>query len=309
MSGLSICLCVIFNHNHEINVPLLREIYKDRFDKIIFLMPFYQGNDPEIFPYFEKSHYFQASINFNYHRLKEINASHYFFISDDLLINNSINKHNLFDWFGGENTISIPYHPEDVLFLAPEWYHLSDMFLMDEIAKPIEWRKYLPSNEEMKMKKEMMGFRNHVDISYYVDFLRNKGIIIPEEKISNFELPYPFAYGYSDIFVMPAEKLERFSYYAGVTTAMKLWVEIAIPTIVLMVCDKIDIIEFQNNVDDPGKYGMIGGHHNEFCSAAQFTVSKAFKGKFENLSFYHPVKLSNSISNENMQTQFPKWSL
>jgi hypothetical protein len=65
---MSICLIVVFNHRYEKNLAQLREIYKNRFSHVYYLMPFYQGKDFDVIPVYESSFHFQGYFTQGFHR-------------------------------------------------------------------------------------------------------------------------------------------------------------------------------------------------------------------------------------------------
>ena len=60
MNTNSVCIVVVFNHRFEENVEKLKEIYKNRFSKVVFLMPFYTGDDRDIISVYESSYQFHG---------------------------------------------------------------------------------------------------------------------------------------------------------------------------------------------------------------------------------------------------------
>ena len=61
MNG-NIALIIIYNHRYDSNVSILEGIYKERFSDIFHLMPFYDGDKPNVIPVYENSRYFQGYI-------------------------------------------------------------------------------------------------------------------------------------------------------------------------------------------------------------------------------------------------------
>lgn len=327
MSETSICLCVIYNHNHEKTVPLLREYYGKNFDKIVFLMPFYRGNEADIIPYYNKSHLFQASVNQAYPKLKEINASHYVFIADDLVLNPIINQYNVLDYLGGKENIA--FCGAFDLINASKWVQLRSVINFDYNASGVNWKNLLPTYDKMKEILAKKGFDYKINLSEVVNNLKKLNYIdIPSyatralsehnkqniwQKIISIIMPktfskpplivepqYPCVGGYSDIFVIPNHLFDDFSHYCGVTTAMGIFVEIAIPMIVLILSpnyDTIKTIDYMKLLEEKEFAGIanfsVGKNDCPFTLAAELQLSKAFQGKFSNVLFYHPIKLSN----------------
>src|SRR5262249_32127771 len=53
------------------------------------------------------------------------------------------------------------------------------------------------------------------------------------------DLPYPLAYGMSAFFVVRDDALMKFSQYCGVLAALDIFVEVAIPTALVLACEKL----------------------------------------------------------------------
>ena len=324
----TICLCIIFNHNYEENVPLLRQVYRERFSKIIFLMPFYQGNEPDIFPYYEQSYYFQASINQSYQKLNNIPATHFVFIADDLFLNPIINQDNVLDYLGGRDNIALS--PLMDLSKVGEWSQLRHVLMIVQNAWGMNWRKLFTGQSHMAhmaQKIQNIGFDSKINMTAVYRKMTGMKIDIPtsiSEPVSAhqkiglrrkiigtfypkikekpplwIEPVLPCVGGYSDIFVIPRQYLQEFAHYAGVTAAMNLFVEIAIPTIALMISpalDQIAVIPNANNINPDQWTGIAeftrAGANCPFAVAAGCKLSNAFKGDFAKVTFYHPIKLS-----------------
>src|ERR1017187_1011042 len=90
-------LIIIYNHRFDDNIEKLEKIYRDRFSTIFHLVPFYDGDLTNVIPVFERSYYFHGYIPQALRILKKINCSHYFFVSDDVLLHPSINENNVLD--------------------------------------------------------------------------------------------------------------------------------------------------------------------------------------------------------------------
>ena len=54
---------------------------------------------------------------------------------------------------------------------------------------------------------------------------------------------YPLALGYSDIFVVPHNSLDSICHFLGVFAAMNLFVEIAIPTAIMLVANYNNVVQ------------------------------------------------------------------
>lgn len=80
-------LVVLFNHQYNRNVPVIREIYSGRFSALLQLMPYYKGDDPDVCPVFGNSFQFYHYILQARERIKALDGDHVLIIGDDLLLN------------------------------------------------------------------------------------------------------------------------------------------------------------------------------------------------------------------------------
>ena len=125
---MKVCLVIIFNHRFDKNLPLLEKIYGDRFPDIYHLVPFYDGSQDNVIPVYEHSFYFQGYLPQVWSKIKSDDFSHYFFISDDLLLHPEINAKNCL------NKLCIN---EGDAFLPNPWGSITDL--------TAEWSNFMPS--------------------------------------------------------------------------------------------------------------------------------------------------------------------
>src|SRR5882672_7140544 len=94
------CLIIVFNHRYDKNIPVLEKIYSGRFSHIYFLVPFYNGDHPNVIPVYESSHYFQSFFAQGYSRFFSEEFTHYIFLGDDCILHPSINENNILQQTG-----------------------------------------------------------------------------------------------------------------------------------------------------------------------------------------------------------------
>jgi hypothetical protein len=290
----------MFNHKYEPNVPLLREIYKGRFSKIVFLMPFYRGTEPDILPYYANSFYFQLCITQNIKALQAINARHYVFIADDLILNPGINERNVIvSLHAGLDTVSISPVANLTNKSGFAWPRRLDIAKIHTNAVGVEWKALLPPYAVMVERIQKLGVPHRVDITYFCDDLIRLGHKLPEQRPLIIDPPYPCLAAYSDIFVIPRAFLGDFAHYAGVTGAMKLFAEVAIPTVSLMVSENLNFIPtIHFNADasivDFSGTGIVywAKEVDKLSAACESKLSNAFAGARSDALFIHPIKLS-----------------
>jgi hypothetical protein len=101
-------------------------------------------------------------------------------------------------------------------------------------------------------------------------------------------LNYPLVGGYSDLFIVDANSLARFSHYCGVFAATNLFVEIAIPTALVLSCDSI---RTEAQTEYPGK-ALWTQEEMRLLEPYAFDLNRLLHFFPENCLFLHPVKLS-----------------
>jgi hypothetical protein len=294
-----ICLCIIFNHNYEANLPRLRQIYSSRFSKIIFLMPFYRGAETDVLSYSANSFYFQSSVAQNVKELHAVNAKHYVFIADDLILNPSITEQNVIAALQvGIDEISLPAVANLVSEWGSSWERRFDIAQIHDNAMGVEWQNLLPTYSEMVARITNIGMDYRVDISHFCDRFIRLGHMLPDTRPLIVEPPYPCLAAYSDIFVIPKALLGEFAHYAGVTSAMKLFAEVAIPTVALMASETLGVIPCQfvsepTNMDLGGKgIAYWDTAIENFSAACEMKLANAFTAERSESLFIHPIKLS-----------------
>ena len=163
---LRVCVCVIFNHPFPKIVPIIREIYKDRFDKVLFFMPFERMPDEDVITVYHGCYASPAYITESRHILEQVDCDVFMFVHDDVILNPKLNERNFVDYF--------PLGPEDgfipVAESPPEamgdwiWYFGSvpRMFFPKSIlfSGGIEFEnvyKYLPDPKALIAKLEGLG--------------------------------------------------------------------------------------------------------------------------------------------------------
>ena len=105
-----VALVIIYNHKYNKNIEILERIYKDRFSNIYHLVPFYNGDNPNVIPVYENSWYFQGYISQGFKSYFKEEYTHYFFVADDLILNPKINENNYAEHLKlNSNTCFIPY--------------------------------------------------------------------------------------------------------------------------------------------------------------------------------------------------------
>ncbi len=316
-----VALLILFNHKYEKNLDKLRKIYSSRFIHLYFIMPFYRGNDKDIICVYGNSYFFQGYIAQALCKIMDESFDHYFIIGDDLILNPSINQDNYKDFFQLKegvgfipeifllhNDLNLRKHMKKTPFW--EWNHSAINF--DLNAKGIEVKNELPSIEEATAKLASHGYNLYPylkwnqlscfspdlggSIKSWGDFKHTVKLAIKWALLSikltvkkYRKIRYPMIGSYSDIVIIPKTAAKSFAHYSGVFSSLNLFVEIAIPTALVLATDRI-VQERDLNCE-----GCTIWKDDE-----RVMLEKKFNNCINNLSnnfpgktlYIHPVKLS-----------------
>ncbi|MBC7949890.1 MAG: hypothetical protein H7Y42_18545 [Chitinophagaceae bacterium] len=301
------CLIIVFNHRYDKNIPVLRKMYSGRFSHIFFLVPFYDGADPDVIPVYESSYYFQSFFAQGFHRFFRPDFTHYVFAGDDCLLNPAIDENNLLDVTGiPDGADFIPEFIELHSLKDGGWWHTKKAIDFFHNRGGAEVQRELPSREEALRRfnahgltikpltrenifgNKKISFLNPLQSWMYKQFFlqvkwkkyRKDGLI---------ELPYPVAGSYSDMFVVTKDSISDFCRYCGILAAVGLFVELAIPTALVLSSKRIvqekDLRLKGLAVWTPAEVETI---ENKFNRSLKDLLAKFPEGQL----YYHPVKLS-----------------
>lgn len=301
------CLIIIFNHRYDKNIPVLRKLYSPQFSHIFFLVPFYKGNDPDVIPVYESSYYFQSFFAQGYHRFFREEFTHYIFTGDDCLLNPAVNEKNFMEQTGLQQGASfIPGLIEFHTLKEGGWWHTRKAVDFFHNREGAEVEKELPSREEALKRFSKHGIniqpltKQNIFGNKKISFLRwwqswlYKQFFLrvkwkPYRKNGKIELPYPVVGSYSDMFIVTKESIADFCHYCGIMASVGLFVEIAIPTALLLSSARI-MQEKEMRLQGLALWSA------EEVKAVEEKFNKSLallqKGFPAGQLYYHPVKLS-----------------
>lgn len=295
------CLVIIFNHRYDGNIPKLRRIYQERFGRIFFLVPFYQGEDEDVIPVYESSYEFTGYLIQAYSRLKECDADYFLFVGDDCVINPLIDEKNAASEFQVSDkelflSNMAPFNAEGMF----SWVHsrkAPEAFL----ARAVEWRKELPETAEAFDRFEQFfggADREYTD-SFFAGKMRNETEPEHLRAIADFfeingggrEVIYPLAWGYADIFLLKRSCLYSIARLNGIFSAMNLFVEIAFPTSVVLTIPREKVCMLDDLQNYSSKVVWTRKEKDELQE--QFQSMEDLTQKWpRDILFMHPIKLS-----------------
>jgi hypothetical protein len=301
-----VALIIIYNHQYNKNIEVLEEIYKERFSNIFHLIPFYNGEKENVIPVYENSFYFQGYVAQGFKSFFNKEFDHYFFVADDLVLNPIINERNYDEHLKLSNDAC--FLPELLAFheIKDWWERTEEAFKYRIRVDGVEAENQILSYElaikqfshyglqiqslrfdQIYNKMERPKTLNYGQIIEYLKY-RIKRF---KNRNRAYNLSYPIVGSYSDIFVVSAENIKMFCHYCGVFAVTNLFVEVGLPT--SMVLSAREIVT-EEDLDLKGKalwtkddYQILEKYNNNLD-----VLLKDFPK--ENL-YLHPIKLSKWI--------------
>jgi len=305
MKSCSVALIIIYNHQYNKNIDVIERIYKNSFSDIYHLVPFYNGEKENVIPVYENSFYFQGYVSQGLHSFFKEKYTHYFFIADDLILNPGINENNYDNIFNlGADTSFISRL--SMLHERKSWWNrIGEAFQWSTKVRGVEVSNMLPSYENAmdKFSKfgltiKPFGFLHVCKLSFGLPFTVSIGLrkrfrffcqyLMDKIRGKTFILSYPLASSYSDIFIVSAKSIMEFCHYCGIFAVTKLFVEIAIPTSMILSSDKITI---EKDLDLQGKALWTKGDFQEL-EKYENSLTKLLSDFPIKYIYLHPVKLS-----------------
>jgi len=305
-------LIIVYNHRFDKNIEVLEELYRHRFTEVFHLMPFYDGDKKNVITVYESSYQFQGYFAQGFKHFFSEEYDDYFFIGDDLILNPAINENTYTETFQlSENAAFIPeimslhhFSNNDTLRFQPvKSFSKSNRWYWWRVRQFITEYKHksagVSNDTEMPDYKEAESiFRRHGYEIKPLDFYDLYGgffplirpllklLIKPGIFLKKVLPAYPAVASYSDIVIVPKKAIRKFCHYCGVLATNKMFVELAIPTALLLAAEKV--------VTEPqlGKRGSI-----------YWTYTKEEENKYE-----EDMKVYNSVLKDLLKN-FPKEKL
>lgn len=213
-----LCFVLVYNNRFDENTEKLEKIYGTRFKNIFHLMPFYDGDKPNVIPVYEDSLMFQGYFAQAYKSIFDDRYSHYIFCADDLLLNTRINEINLlhelklkensgyiknlnalsdmsFEWWHFRRSVSVWFWARRTGILDYYYKQLPDKKAAFELFKSRGLEMKPITLNHLKDAKGGYGYgRSRV--------LHSSAFMLNHRKDTS--LPYPLAASYADFIVVPA---------------------------------------------------------------------------------------------------------
>jgi hypothetical protein len=314
-----IALIVLYNHRHEPNIELVERLYRGRFGEIFHLMPFYGGDAggdrPNVIPVYGSSWHFQGFVAQGLSRYGRPDFTHYLFVADDLLLNPVLDESNLLGRLGlPDGHCFLPKFTQYLTGPRGAWRKTRLAHGWKLRAPGLEPDSIMPSYDEAVAR-----FRRHgvevVDATFpqvwrvprtpaeWLEALRTEpGLWLgyPWAMLTRrrYRFDYPLVGGYSDLFIVTAGAIRDFARYCGVFAASGLFVELAIPTAMLLAAPAISVeasLRLRGKTlwtrDELRQLDAFGGSLRALC--AGFDPTRLY---------LHPVKLSGWVMDLDTET-------
>lgn len=295
-----VALIIIYNHQFNSNIDILERMYGNRFDDIYHLVPFYSGHKDNVVSVYDCSHYFQGYVAQGLKSFFKDHYTHYVFIADDLILNPVVNQDNYAEFF--ELRDSTSFLPGFISLHDTTWWERAgDAYRYSIDVLGVEAKNQLPSYDAALERLRAVGLEVkplRFDQIWKKPITKRNWIkrLIMDKHYSlkshlsgkKYHLPYPLVGSYSDIFVVSSDVIKQFCHYCGVFAATKLFVEVALPTALVLSTNEI-VTEKQTTL----KGGSLWTKDDYKILDNYDKKLKSLLTSFpEGLLYLHPVKLS-----------------
>ena len=295
-----IALLVIFNHRYDRNLPVLDGLLKDKWSNVFYIIPFYDGERKDVISVYENSYYYEGYFAQAYQTLKRYDFDHFVVIGDDVVLNPHLNETNILSELGIAQEES--YFPIIQDLQKGRWDNIDYAACFRLKQKGAEIFRVLPSEEDAKRMFEEKGYCSSPKVSSYTALKNLRGchivdlrsvvrllLKILKHPFGGIQFEYPFVGGISDFFIVDKVSMERFCQYCGAFAAANLFVEVAVPTSLVLSCNRLHTETKESRY----KQGYLWRNDIErFASHFNYSYERLINEYPKNLLFVHPIKLS-----------------
>ena len=317
-------LVALYNHNYENNIDLIFNLYRPNFSTIRQLMPFYRGDREGVISVFGNSFVFQTYIAQARRELQQMPCDDILIIGDDLLLNPELDEFNI----------------HEKLNITPGAFYIDKVenICSGEFSRPLDEadkfsctppgldqsaNRWVPSYDEAFTILRSKGLIDSCRLRKYKPFYplfrspllgggnAYKNYRIFKARVYHFlkmlryrikptTFAYPCVFGYSDLILIPKEKLDLFCRYLETFATWGMFVEMAIPTAMMLmpdtqVCHADNHRYRTGNVwypFDPKHYERTNSTIDKLFHACNGDISRLPEEYPREYLYLHPVKLS-----------------
>ena len=292
-----IALLVIYNHRYDKNISRINEIYANRFSNIFHIMPFYDGDIENVLPVYDSSFQFQGYISQAFQHLKNKGFSHFVCVADDMVINPRLNEQNFFQLSGIDEDACFVHELRDLRDVRRRWFHIGNAIRFSIFNRGLEIDAILPTREEAlnAFQKHNIPTRLVPEWPYQSLRRRVRETLLKYRKILYYRIlqrlyfSYPLVGGYSDMIVVPNTVMPKFCQYCGAFSAARLFVEIAIPTSMILCSEKVQTIQEIRMKDS---LILPRNKDRDFLPKLNHSYDQLVSAFPEDMLYIHPIKLS-----------------
>ena len=254
-------LCVIFNHPFAAQIPLLREIYGERFPKILFIHPLDPAAAaPDVCVVYGGSYTFDLMVASARERILETFADcdGVLFLHNDALLNPAISARNFGRDFGVTPGTVLVCNATNMSRTLTGWLwgaRAAQNFLDQRsyFANGSEAAlSFLPDAQTAQEKARAAGLDDSTMLypaseeviigrapAYRAAHDQIFGVASAGEPLRPIDLGYPLFIGYSDFFYVCGTVLSEWLNYLGALGSMSLFCEVAVPTACVLAAQRL----------------------------------------------------------------------
>ena len=294
-----VCLVIVFNHRFEANLEKLDEIYGERFPDRVHVMPFYEGSREDVIPVLETSFCFQGYLAQAFPRFASEQFTHYVFAADDLMLHPSLNSENIVAELGLDEQTGYIKSLTGIGNQPLNWPHLRRAITPFLERNGVDWHALLPSESEALARLSVHGV--DLGMHHWRDVRDARGRIRLRRRSTRWAVsylaggrgrrvpPYPMVVAYSDFVVLPAASANAFMRYCGVLAAMGVFVEVALPTALLLTTPRV---RTEADTHWRGKEVWTKTADADILAEHDASLPRLLQGFAPDQLYLHPVKLS-----------------
>ena len=285
-----VALLVIYNHRFDKNIKRVQELYSKKFSYIYHVVPFYDGKveGVDVIPVYESSYNFQGYISQAYTHIKDNGFTHYLVIADDMIVNPEVDEQNIWDLVGiNKDECFIPANLKVFQTMKIFWSPIWDALTYRINIPGVEIEKILPSKD---FAIERFHYYNLPTgpIPFSVLLPHYQNYVLAIKKLPWYrKLNYPLVGCYSDSLFITSDAMSSFCTYCGAFAATNLFVEVAIPTALILSTKKL---KFDKDIKLHN--GALWTKSIHLLDKYGYSLEKLINDFPKDKFFLHPVKLS-----------------
>lgn len=249
----NIVLLVVYNHRYDQNIDKVERLYRDKFKSIYHIIPFYDGEHENVLAVYESSFYFSGYVAQAKKQLdnRGVFFRHYFIIADDMVLNPIIDEKSYAEIFTlDDQTSFLPGLSDFAHIDFFSWDRAFEALSYNPKLRGVEIQQILPEIPVAIEKFISRGLSYDVCGTFSLQSLRIfkhplrtlralSIIFLALKRKGTLRLDYPLVSGYADIFIVSGNVMDQFCTYAGAFAATNLFVEIAVPTAMVLSANKL----------------------------------------------------------------------